>query len=192
MELTKEDDLLGFNPFVDQEQLISIAEKTEMMLHTNLEIGITTFFLIDFKFSSNVIQYKRKVFNILELTGILGGIFEVFDIAFGFILGGLSSLMFKKDLREDVAKAEEQYNSLKITIEELRKEVRSNQQPQNLPQEEEKVAHPGNDVSDQIDRELHRFTRNRRQKNYQVIDEEDLIITKNKESNLANFSKDLD
>lgn len=35
---------------------------------------------IVFYSEKSVAQFKRKVFNIFELTGILGGIFEIFDV----------------------------------------------------------------------------------------------------------------
>jgi hypothetical protein len=192
VELTKEDGLLGFDPFIEPEHMMSISQEKTVTSHLDEALGNTTFINIKLQLGPDILQYKRKVFNVFELTGILGGIFEVFDVAFGFILGSLSSFMFKKDLREDVIKAEKQYNSLKITIEELKKEVRSNQQPQNLPQEEEKLPNQSNRIADQIDQELHQFTRYRRQRHYQVIDEIDPLMTEDETLNLKQFSKELD
>lgn len=57
-----------------------------------LEMNI---FKVSFIKSKAIEQYKRKVFNFFELTGILGGLFEIFHVGFGFLIGILSRHLFK-------------------------------------------------------------------------------------------------
>ena len=44
-------------------------------------------------------QFGRKVLNFLEVTGIVGGIFEIWDIVFGSFIGFAYSYMFKRELK---------------------------------------------------------------------------------------------
>ena len=40
-------------------------------------------------------QHRRRVLTFLEVTGTLGGIFEVFEVGIGAIIGWITSYMFK-------------------------------------------------------------------------------------------------
>ena len=50
----------------------------------------------------DVYQYKRKVLNFLEVTGIIGGIFELFEVVFGIIIGMASSYSLRGQLIEEI------------------------------------------------------------------------------------------
>lgn len=91
IELTLEDSLLGYYPPAD------VITFNRFESNGVFYEGISTFaFSIAFKNNGHeTYQYKRKVFNIFELTGILGGIFEVLDIGFGMMISVISSFIFK-------------------------------------------------------------------------------------------------
>jgi hypothetical protein len=76
-----------------------------------------------YSISTDVKQYKRKVFNILELTGIIGGIFELFEILISLTIGVITSCWFKRELNKDIQKANLQYNIIKTQFEEMRKRL---------------------------------------------------------------------
>lgn len=93
-------------------------------------------------------QYKRNVLTFLEVTGILGGIFELFEIIIGFLVGILTSYHFKRDLRAEIRVQEEKYQQLKNQIDDIQKNSREplqesvkenfNYQNRGIPEEEEK------------------------------------------------------
>jgi hypothetical protein len=68
VELTKEDSLLGFNPFIETESMITTnlynaieIELADAIVRNYISFGIVI------SLSSEILQYKRKVFNVLEL-----------------------------------------------------------------------------------------------------------------------------
>ena len=95
---------------------------------------------IDIGIATNVYQSKRKVLTIFEVTGFLGGIFELFEIIFGFILGTISSYTFKRQILDELKESRDQYLELKAQLDDLRKEKDSSQNnsnlaPRDLPEE---------------------------------------------------------
>ena len=43
-------------------------------------------------------QHSRRVLNILEVTGVLEGLFEIFKLDLRIILGFYASISFKRDI----------------------------------------------------------------------------------------------
>ncbi|CAI2363312.1 unnamed protein product [Moneuplotes crassus] len=79
---------------------------------------------------SQIDQHRRRVLNFLEVTGILGGLFEVFEIGFGIIIGLYSSHMFKKSLYNDIRKYEEKFEAMENCISKLESKIQKNNQRQ--------------------------------------------------------------
>lgn len=73
--------------------LADMSDSQEIKLRDD-ELQFSTL-KIHFKNIKTIEQYRRKFFNFFELTGILGGLFEIFDIGFGFLIGILSHHLFK-------------------------------------------------------------------------------------------------
>lgn len=59
------------------------------------------FIKIYFVASDTIVQYRRKVMDFFEVTGIIGGIFEIFDLFFGLLIGICLSKNFKSNLEKD-------------------------------------------------------------------------------------------
>ena len=59
-------------------------------------------FMLFLELDSNIYQYRRKVLTLLEVTGFLGGIYEIFEIVFGIIIGNLSSWLFRKNIHNEI------------------------------------------------------------------------------------------
>ncbi|CAI2361106.1 unnamed protein product [Moneuplotes crassus] len=79
---------------------------------------------------SQIDQHRRKVLNFLEVTGILGGFFEVFEIGIGVIIGLYSSHMFKKSLHDDIRKYEEKFKEMDSCITKLESKIQKSNQRQ--------------------------------------------------------------
>ena len=65
--------------------------------------------------------YRRKLLTVLEVTGFIGGLFELFEISFGLILGYISSYFFKQQIIQELKEGKKEYESLKTQFEELKK-----------------------------------------------------------------------
>jgi len=63
---------------------------------------VTTPYRLRVDLNSNTFQYKRKVFNFLEVTGIIGGLFELFEVVFGIIIGIISSYSLRGQLIDEI------------------------------------------------------------------------------------------
>ncbi|CAI2361122.1 unnamed protein product [Moneuplotes crassus] len=74
---------------------------------------------------SQVDQHRRRVLNFLEVTGILGGIFELFEVCFGVLIGFYSSFMFRRKIYKDILKCERKFQAMQKSISELEKKVSS-------------------------------------------------------------------
>ena len=93
----------------------------------------------DIHLSESTTQYRRRVLTIFEVTGFLGGIFEIFEISVGILLGTFSYFAFKSNLENEIIKANIKYEQ---TLEEIRKmkdDFSSNRlQREGLSKEDEK------------------------------------------------------
>jgi hypothetical protein len=119
-QVTLEDSLLGYYPPAKQMQVLAFMEGIVNSYDVVGDNYGTVGLDVDIAISENIYQYQRRVFNVFELVGTLGGIFEVFDIVFGLLIGALSGRMFKKELQNEILKAERQYLELKTMIKELK------------------------------------------------------------------------
>ena len=88
---------LKFNKIWDRER----AFKSE---DNYFGFDIITFvpFTLDIDLNSNTFQYKRKVLNFLEVTGIIGGLFELFEVVIGVFIGMVSSYSLRGQLLEEI------------------------------------------------------------------------------------------
>ena len=55
------------------------------------------------------------------MIGFLGGLFELFEISFGLILGFISSYYFKKEIINELKKGRKEYEKLLVQFEKLKK-----------------------------------------------------------------------
>ncbi|CAI2387131.1 unnamed protein product [Moneuplotes crassus] len=84
-------------------------------------IGIESSGLVYVQISRDpqVDQHQRRILNFLEVTGVLGGIFEIFELGFGVLLGLYSSLMFKRKIYKDLLKYEDKFKLMQKCIKNL-------------------------------------------------------------------------
>ena len=73
-----------------------------------------------FTLSNEIFQHQRKIMNVLEISGFLGGIFEIFEIIFGFCIGTISSFSFKKTIISEIKQSKLQYLQIKHQLEQLK------------------------------------------------------------------------
>ena len=66
-------------------------------------------------------QFGRKVLNFLEVTGVIGGIFELLDILIGAIISFVYAYMFRKELKKDLAIAQTEIHKLQESIKKIKK-----------------------------------------------------------------------
>ena len=64
-------------------------------------------------------QFGRKVLNFLEVTGVIGGIFELLDIIIGAIISFIYSQMLKKELQKDLVIAQSEIVKLQDSIKKI-------------------------------------------------------------------------
>ena len=95
--------------------------------------------------SSNKFQYKCKVLNFLEVTGIIGGLFELFEVVFGIIIGIVSSYSLRGQLIEEIKINKKKNQILEKELDQLKQErhkpkrKRVESQDENKNYEEDKV-----------------------------------------------------
>ena len=144
-EVTLEDSFLTlepakthyFNKICDREKLII----TNYNYH-GLDARNYSPMMIEVRISPNQYQYRRKVLGFLEVTGILGGLFELFEITIGIIIGSISSFTFRSQLIKEIIISEKKNNGLLKELYTLRKqkqEERMQENKLNNQIEEEKV-----------------------------------------------------
>ena len=79
-------------------------------------------FILEIKLSKDTYQYKRKVLNFLEVTGIIGGLFELFEVVFGIIIGMISSYSLRGQLIEEIKVNKKRNQDLETELNGLRRE----------------------------------------------------------------------
>ncbi|CAI2382835.1 unnamed protein product [Moneuplotes crassus] len=75
-------------------------------------------FKIVIETGDEVRQYRRKFLSFLEVTGTIGGIFELIEIIFGFAIGIYSSYMFKRDLTKYLNQASHDVEQIEGVLQE--------------------------------------------------------------------------
>lgn len=74
-------------------------------------------------------QYRRSLFNFLEMTGILGGIFEVFELSVTLVLGVFYTTMAKRSLVNEIRKNVAQLENTKAELEKLKVIIKQQNAP---------------------------------------------------------------
>ena len=96
-----------FNKVCDRKKIIVTSKNYQGLNVVNpypfsLEIGI----------SPHKYQYRRKVLGFLEVTGILGGLFELFEVTIGILIGSISSFTFRDQLIKEILNSKKNNNNL--------------------------------------------------------------------------------
>ncbi|CAI2387199.1 unnamed protein product [Moneuplotes crassus] len=125
----------GFFPWsVEEEGEFHSIEKTSDTIMSNVapipaDWDIETFGILSGTISLDYEQtfYERRVTDLLEVTGQLGGIFELYEIIGGFIIGWISSRALNNEIYENLEKAEKVYKSQVTILEELKKKAQEEQ-----------------------------------------------------------------
>lgn len=73
-------------------------------------------------------QYGRKTINFLEVTGTVGGLFEIIDIFAGMFIGYIFSASLKKQIRQDLHKAEGRISDLERQIQLMKRKSATNEE----------------------------------------------------------------
>ncbi|CAI2385634.1 unnamed protein product [Moneuplotes crassus] len=92
-------------------------------------LGSETAGLLDIAITrdTQIEQHRRKVLDFLEVTGILGGLFEIFELGFGMLLGLISSYLFKRQIFKDIQRYEEKFKAMEKCIKLLEGKINNNQ-----------------------------------------------------------------
>ncbi|CAI2387276.1 unnamed protein product [Moneuplotes crassus] len=125
----------GFFPWsVEEEGEFHSIEKTSDTIMSNVapipaDWDIETLGILSGTISLDYEQtfYERRVTDLLEVTGQLGGIFELYEIIGGFIIGWISSRALNNEIYENLEKAEKVYKSQVAILEELKKKAQEEQ-----------------------------------------------------------------
>ncbi|CAI2361144.1 unnamed protein product [Moneuplotes crassus] len=89
-------------------------------------------------------QHRRRVLNFLEVTGILGGLFEIFELGFGMVLGLYSSMLFKRRIYKDIQKYQDKFDKMEKCIQQLEYKVKQNQASRDEDDGGDEVSHEEN------------------------------------------------
>lgn len=121
IELSLEDDIIGVSPFSKD---ISMNDFDARMASPSLDFNDKGKILIYVSNNSHyVYQAKRKVLNLFEIFGTVGGIFQIFDVFFGIILGYLSTYNFKRELKREIVNSENELDKLRLKIKNIEKRL---------------------------------------------------------------------
>mmetsp|Transcript_5200 Transcript_5200/g.4387 ORF Transcript_5200/g.4387 Transcript_5200/m.4387 type:complete len:236 (+) Transcript_5200:630-1337(+) len=97
----------GYWPWssIEQNEYFSISNYRERY-YSKESIPDTN--IISFKINLDFTEdyYERKVLKLLEVTGQLGGIFELYETIGGFIIGWISSKILNKEIQQHLMKSE--------------------------------------------------------------------------------------
>ncbi|CAI2363920.1 unnamed protein product [Moneuplotes crassus] len=86
----------------------------------------TTQYTVFFILGDQTYQYGRKVLNFLEVTGIVGGLFEILDIFIGIFIGYIYNYNLKREIRRDLTKSEEKIQELEANMKEILRNTEDN------------------------------------------------------------------
>mmetsp|Transcript_18122 Transcript_18122/g.16033 ORF Transcript_18122/g.16033 Transcript_18122/m.16033 type:complete len:252 (-) Transcript_18122:425-1180(-) len=139
--------------------------------------------------SDEIHQYRRQVLSFLEVTGIIGGIFELFEILFGFIVGIYSSQVFKNDISKKFNQTDKEVYQLRKSLNRIKQRIKIEDENENEDvQEENKVQAYNLQEEEKKDNSMVLFQDSLRFQNTEKLEEvskkklflEDLEINKNK------------
>ena len=115
----KEPEAIKFNKIWERESVYTYQFDNQV---EGGNVGIPTYpFVINISLDNKIYQYKRRVLTIFEVTGFLGGIFEIFEVLFGFIIGTISSYSFKNQIVEELKESRADYLRIVDKIDKLQK-----------------------------------------------------------------------
>jgi len=116
-EVTLEDTIWFYFTEPDSLDFLKLAVANEVeetkLIYTNPRLTIDTPLSIKISLSSQKVQYRRKVLTFFEVTGFLGGIFEIFEVTFGSIIGIISFYSFKRNIIKQIKEAKGQDEGIK-------------------------------------------------------------------------------
>lgn len=96
-------------------------------------------FFIRIEVDPVVNQYKRQVLTLLEVTGVLGGMFEIFEITCGIIIGLFSSMVFKNELTKELRNANDRALKVAKEFDKLKQRLENIENLQGRNDEESKI-----------------------------------------------------
>ncbi|CAI2382175.1 unnamed protein product [Moneuplotes crassus] len=149
----------GFFPWsAEEEGEFHSIEKTSDIIFSNaapppLDWYIETTPIISGAISLDYEQtfYERRVTDLLEVTGQLGGIFELYEIIGGFIIGWLSSRALNDEIYVNLEKAEKVYKNQVKILEELERKA---QEEQSSSEQESRDSNSDEDSSSEDEKQL--------------------------------------
>ena len=95
--------------------------------------------VIRVELDSKVHQYRRTVQNFLDVTGKLGGIFEILEIILGSLIGFYASNRFKKNLFQEIVYCQREIKELEKIFNKLKDTSGENIRSQEEKNEDEKI-----------------------------------------------------
>ena len=66
--------------------------------------------LIAFHVDDEIVIYERQVFNVLDMFGLLGGLYEIFELLGGFLLSSFSRTLMYNFLFKQLYHVKENYH----------------------------------------------------------------------------------
>ncbi|CAI2387633.1 unnamed protein product [Moneuplotes crassus] len=120
--LELEDHWWDFLSSSEEREFNSVETNPEhVILSADYDPYTSSRFNFRFQLSEEINQYGRRVTNFLEVTGTIGGLFEILDIIVGIIIGYFYSKSLKKQIGQDLYKANKRIIVLENSIQKILK-----------------------------------------------------------------------
>ncbi|CAI2384597.1 unnamed protein product [Moneuplotes crassus] len=151
-EVTLDDSI--FSPFFEPKQIkfSKVANREKHQIFSRVLDVLEGYPILGYRMlirlSDETVQYSRQAFTFLELTGTLGGIFEVCKVSLSFLFGLAYSYFSKKSLANEIKKNMSMIVETQKELQALKEKVQNPCPPShkeeeskviNINQEEEKV-----------------------------------------------------
>ncbi|CAI2385165.1 unnamed protein product [Moneuplotes crassus] len=133
-EVTLDDSI--FSPFFEPTQIKfnKVANREKHQVFTRLVDELDGYpyfgYRMLIKLSDETVRYSRQAFTFLELTGTLGGIFEVGKVSLSFLFGLVYSYFSKKSLVNEIKKNTSMLVETQKELQALKKMVQNSNPPQ--------------------------------------------------------------
>ncbi|CAI2362183.1 unnamed protein product [Moneuplotes crassus] len=144
-----EPDPIKFNKVCEKEKI----EKFQTF-YMDTDTVARSAYWVQIQVSPDIFQYRRKIFTFLELTGILGGIFEIFEVSFALLLGLFYNYFSKKSLLKEIHKSMKQLESTRRELDEIKAKILSKESSEK--EQRSSMNHHSNlreEIQDQDDNE---------------------------------------
>ena len=115
-EIELEDNWWDFLSQPSQIQMNSLSYKESQFTEFD---GIKSRLLWRINLGKVTNQFGRKVLNFLEVTGVIGGIFELLDILVGAFISFIYSYMLKRELQKDLVVAQSEIVKLQESLKKI-------------------------------------------------------------------------